>query len=118
MIWKLDITICKFKMKIYQFEIRIWRYEMNIIEFETNFCKFEMKVCKFEMKVWILTLNTRHSHTTALENLRKFLSPLFEKFSDFTTHSLNDGSVSNPVLKIADPELNGRHAGWKNPATN
>ena len=38
------------------------------------------------------------SYTTALENLRKFLSPFVDKISDFATHSLKSGGVQQKKL--------------------
>ena len=54
------------------------------------------------------------SYSTALENMRKFLSHLVDKVSDFATHSIKSGGTSNFGFKKADPELKD---GWKNPST-
>ena len=46
--------------------------------------------------------------------MRKFLSHLVDKVSDFATHSIKSGGTSNFGFKKADPELKD---GWKNPST-
>ena len=51
------------------------------------------------------------SYSTALENMRKFLSPFVDKVLDSATHSIKSGVASNFGFKKANPELKVRHAG-------
>ena len=54
-------------------------------------------------------------YSTALESIRKFISPFVSNGKDYGTHSLKSGGASNSGFKQLKDELMDRHAGWKNP---
>ena len=57
------------------------------------------------------------SYSTICDKFKKYVSLFVNDPGDYCLLSLKSGGTANDGYKLSDPELKGRHAGWKNPCT-